>query len=374
MRGSEQARPGTSSTRRRGPLRRSLLQSVAALGALVLLSAPAFAEPVTIRVGYAAIGVGNRPFVGGSSAALAHAEGYLEAEFRDSPDVKVEWSFFKGAGPAVNEAIANGQLDFALQGDLPAVIGRSNGLRTKLLLASGARAPIYVAAPAGSDIASIKDLKGRKVAIFRGTNLQLAFDKVLNANGLGERDLKVINMDFATAKAALATRDIDAALGQSDLLALEGEGIAKVFYTSKGDNPAFARNAHVLVTEAFETKHPELTGRVVRAFVRAAHWASEEANREALFEIWAKSGIPAANFRAEFEGVPLAFRNSPLFDDFLVEQYRVQAAQAKEQGLIRRDVSVEGWVEPRYLAAALKDLKLETYWTRYGVDGRPAGS
>ncbi|HYD66197.1 ABC transporter substrate-binding protein [Azospirillum sp.] len=359
-------------------LRRTILRAAAAAALLLTAgTAPCVtwaAEPVTIRVGYAAIGVGNRPFVGGSSAALAHAEGYLEAEFRNDPDVKVEWFFFKGAGPAVNEAIANGQLDFALQGDLPSLIGRSNGLKTRLLLASGARSPIYVAVPPGSDIKAIKDLKGRKVAIFRGTNLHLAFDKVLAANGLSEKDLKAINMDFATSKAALATKDIDAALGQSDLLALEEQGIAKVIYTSKGDNPAFGRNAHVLVTEAFEAKHPALTARAVKAFVKASLWASDEANREKLFEIWAKSGIPAANFRAEYEGTPLALRNSPLFDPFLIDQYRIQARQAKEHGLIRRDVEVEGWFDLRYLDAALKELGLETRWTRYGADGKAVGS
>lgn len=36
--------------------------------------------------------------------------------------------FFKGAGPVVNEALANGQVDFAYLGDLAAIIGKANGL------------------------------------------------------------------------------------------------------------------------------------------------------------------------------------------------------------------------------------------------------
>lgn len=354
-------------------LRRTVLRAAVA-AALLLSAAPALAENLTIRVGYAAIGVGNRPFVGGSSAAVAHAEGYLEAEFRNDPNIKIEWSFFKGAGPAVNEAIANNQLDFALQGDLPSLIGRSNGLKTRLLLASGARSPIYVAVPAGSDIKSIKDLKGRKVAVFRGTNLHLAFDKVLAANGLSEKDLKVITMDFATSKAALASRDIDAALGQSDLLALEEQGVGKVIYTSRNDNPAFGRHAHVLVTEAFAAAHPELTNRITKAFVRAALWTSQEENRDRLFDVWAKSGIPASNFKADYDGVALAFRNSPLFDPFLIEQYRFQAQQAKELGLIRREVEIDSWFDLKPLQAALKELNLESYWPRYGANGKVSGS
>jgi sulfonate transport system substrate-binding protein len=324
-------------------------------------------------VGYASIGVGNRPFVGGSSAATAHAQGYLEKEFEGDPNVRIEWSFYKGAGPAVNEAIANGQLDFALQGDLPSLIGRSNGLKTKLLLASGAHQATYLAVPTGSDIRGVRDLAGRKVAMFRGTNHQLAIAKVLAANGLAERDLRIINMDTATMSAALATRDVDAAFGEPALLDVAAQGLAEIVYTTKGDDPAFERHAHILVTEAFEAAHPEATARVVKAFVRAAHWSSEEANREALFEVWAKSGIPAARFRADFEGDSLKKRGSPLFDEFMIGQYRTQAEQARKYGLIRRDVDVSTWFETKYLEAALRELGLEDYWTRLDASGKPVG-
>ena len=98
--------------------RRFLMLAVAGvlLGAATL---PAAAEPVTVRIGFASIGADNRQFSGGSSAAVAHSEHYLDEELREHLEVKVEWFFFKGAGPAVNEAFANNQLDFALQGDLP---------------------------------------------------------------------------------------------------------------------------------------------------------------------------------------------------------------------------------------------------------------
>jgi sulfonate transport system substrate-binding protein len=75
--------------------------------------------------------------------------------------------------------------------------------------------------------------------------------------------------------------------------------------------------------------------------------------------------------RKDLEGDKLVERNSPLIDDFIVEQYRVQAQQAKAYGLIRRDVDVAGWFDRRYLDAALRDLKLETFWARYDTAGKP---
>jgi len=346
--------------------------SIAAAASLLVGTAtlaPAFAEDITIRFGFAQVGVGNRQFGSGNSSAIAHAQGLVEAEFKDDPGVKIDWSFFKGAGPAVNEALANDQLDFALHGDLPAIVGRSNGLKTRIVAANGLRANIYLAVLPNSGIQKIEDLKGRKVAQFRGTNLQLATDKVLAAHGLTERDVKFISMDFATATAALASGDIDAAFGQADYLALEKQGVARVIYSTKGDDPAFTRHSHVHVTEKFEQAHGQAVARVVKALVKAAAWASDEKNREAVFETWAKSGIPAETFRADFDGQALKLRNTPLIDDFLISAYRDQADRAKQYRLLRGEVSIDDWFEPKYVEQAVKDLGLEGYWERYDAHG-----
>lgn len=342
---------------------------LAAVDAVSFSPAPALAEQVTIRFGFAQVGIGNRQFGSGNTAAIAHAEGFLEEEFKEDPDVKIEWSFFKGAGPAVNEALANDQLDFALHGDLPSIVGRSNGIRTKIVVANSLRSNLYLAVHPGSGISSIEDLKGRKVAQFRGTNLHLATDKILAAHGLSERDVRFINMDFATATAALATGDIDAAFGQADYLALEEQGIAKIVYSTRGDDPAFTRHSHVHVTEKFEQAHPEITARVVKALVKSAAWASDEANREKVFESWAKSGVPAGTFRADFEGQSLKVRNTPVIDDFLVAAYREQAARARDYRLLRGEVSIDDWFEPKYVDGAIAELGLEGYWPRYGAGG-----
>jgi sulfonate transport system substrate-binding protein len=127
---------------------------------------PVSAEPITIRIGNAGIGAGDSHYVTGLAGLIA-AERYVEREFEGDPDVKVEWFFFKGAGPAVNEALANNQLDFAHEGDLPSLTGRAAGLRTKIVTATNARDNLYLVASPGSDIRSVADVKGRKIAQFR---------------------------------------------------------------------------------------------------------------------------------------------------------------------------------------------------------------
>lgn len=347
---------------------------VAATLATAAVSRAARAEPLVVRLGYASIGAGSRQYVGGDIAATARAGDFVDNEFRNDPNVQIKWLFFAGAGPAVNEAIANEQIDFALQGDLPSVIGRANGLKTRIVMASAVGTPIYLAVPPASDIKGIKDLKGRTVAMFRGTNLQLAIDKVLAANDMTERDLKVVSMDSPTADAALVNKQIDATFGAWELFGLQRQGLAKIVYTTKGDNPAFGRNSAVLVTQSFEAQHPDITARVVKAMLQAAAWSSREENRDQLFQAWAKSGYPAENFRDDFSGQPLKVRNDPLLDPFFQHQYEVQATMARQFGLMRRSMEVQGWFEHRYLDAAMKELALAHVWTPRDATGKELGA
>ncbi len=351
-------------------LRRGVMWVAAALVLAAGVSA-SVAEPLRVRIGFASVGSDNRQFAGGSSAAVAHSEHYVDEELRDLPEVKVEWSFFKGAGPAVNEAFANNQLDFAIQGDLPQIIGRANGLKTKIILASGAHSPTYLAVPKDFFVKRVEDLRGKKVSIFRGTNNHLAAVKVLAGYGLQEKDLQVINMDTATTSAALISRDIDAAFGNFPLAGLVDKGLAEIIYSTKGDSRTYERHSTLIAQEAFLRAHPDVTQRIVNAIVRAAKWSSEEANREAFFEISARTGFPASGYRFDFSNQELKYRNSPLIDDSILEHYRFQAKQAKEYELVRRDVDVNGWFDRSFLDKALASQGLVNYWQAYDASGKP---
>lgn len=348
--------------------RRSVIGGLAAMPAV---SASHAAKPVKIRFGLGFQFVADNPFTSGSPLATAHDAFYFEQEFRNEPNVQIEWLRMKGQGPQLNEAFANGQIDFAGEGDLPSLIGRSRGLRTKILMASGTKTHTWLAVPPDSTIKSIEQLRGAKVAIFRGTNRQLAVDKILAAHGLSEKDLQVYNMDIAASYAALATKNIDAAWGDSDIVALQDQGLAKVIYTTKGDDARLTRNSCLNVSETFERDHPDLVARVVKVLVQAAFWSSQEANRDALMDLWAKSGLSPRIIRAEFDGEALAYRMSPLLDPFVHEAYRSLARQARIYGLVRNDVSVDDWFEPRYLLTALRELNLEHAWTQYDPSGKP---
>ncbi|MDE1172630.1 MAG: ABC transporter substrate-binding protein [Parvibaculaceae bacterium] len=334
---------------------------------------PSHAEerPDVIRIGVAMAGVGGRPFSAGTYISAVHVKGLLEKEF-SADGTKVEWQFFSGAGPAVNEALASGQLDFAWQGDLPEIVARSLGLKTRLLLATGTRFNTYIAVPADSTLKTLADLKGQTVSNFNGTLYQLTAASILSTVGLSYRDLKVVNLDNATSLSALAAHQVDAAFTSYYSFGARDKGLIKYLYTTKGQDPKLSSQAAFLVTDDFAKAHPTTVNRVVKVLVGEARWASEPANQPALYDIWAKVGVPAAFFKEAQSGEDPKVLNSPLFDDFITAQYKRSAEKSLRFGLIRSPVEVDGWIDPEPLALALKSLGLEHYWPTFDADGKPA--
>jgi sulfonate transport system substrate-binding protein len=317
------------------------------------------------------VGVGNRPVTGGSSVSTMHLKGMLEEEFRKD-GIQITWSFLRGAGPATNELYANGLADFSLLGDLPSIIGHSGGLKTRVLAATAIRGNTYIFVPTGSSIQSVAELRGKKVAIFKGTNIQLSAAKVLEKFGLKESDIRAINMDSATARAAMATGDVDAAFGWTDYLALRDQGLARLLYSTDASDPLAFRHCSFIGSEDFIKRYPEHTKRVVKTVVLAAKWLSEQdAHPAPVFQLWSRSGVPFANYKEDQGSNSLKVLSSPLLDEYLVSQYNTNIQEAKRYGLIRKTFSFEEWAEPRFLNEVLRELNLEQYWVPYGKDGKP---
>ena len=348
--------------------RRALSLAALSLTLSLPLASRAADAPAVIRIGSPELGTGAKPFPGANPLAVVKARGWLDEEFAKD-GIKIEWTSFRGAGPAINEALAARQLDVVFLGDLASVIGRSRGLPTRLIAITGRNSNSYLAVAPGLDIRSFADLKGRKVAVLKGTAYQRPFDALLAEAGLSEKDIKSVNMDWPTAKAAVVNRDVDATFGGADLHLLKDKGVTLPVST-KGRSPTFTIFASVLATDDFIKTYPAIAQRIVRQIVRASQWASDEANREALIALWGEnSGQGTAVFKAEFEGESLKARHSPLIDEAAVAAYQGVVADALKLGLIKQDIDVAAWVAPQFVDAAVKDLKLDGLWPRLDRSG-----
>ncbi|TBV07985.1 ABC transporter substrate-binding protein [Phytopseudomonas dryadis] len=337
-----------------------------ALLALATLFAQAADKPASIRIGSPDQGAGDKPFASGV-LGLAHIRQQLEEAFA-ADGITVEWHFFKGAGPAVNEAFANRQLDFAGLGDLAAIIGRASGLDTRLIL-GGRGANMYLAATPESGIETLEDLEGKRVSVYRGTADQLSFARVLDAAGLKERDLRIVSLDWSAARAALAGRQIDAAWSGMGILALGRQGIEFPVDTRQLPVTATTQTG-VVASAAFIERYPEATQKLVDVLVANADWISTADNLDAYIDLLAQqSAIPAELFVHEYQDDDLAFRASPRLDAFLRHSYQDSIDKAKALGLIRRAFQVDDWFDERFVERAIEHQNLQARWQRYDPSG-----
>jgi sulfonate transport system substrate-binding protein len=328
-------------------------------------------KPTEIRIAVPGVGIGNRPVTGGSATSTAHLRGMLEEEFRKD-GIKVTWTFLRGAGPAVNELYANNLVDISPLGDLPSIIGRASGLRTRVLLSGGRFGNSYVGVPADSPIQSIKDLRGKRVAVFKGTANQLQANRILAAHGLKENEVRTINMDTNASRTALVTKDIDASFGGSDLLALRDQGAVRIIYTTRNGDPTLTSNGTVIGSEAFLKRYPHIATRIVKVFLQAAKWIAEhESDPAQVYMLWTKSGVQFANYKEDYTGSSIKTRTTPLIDPYLSARYNQSIADAKRFGLIKETFKFEDWADPSFLEAALKQLQLEGFWTSLPAGGKP---
>lgn len=353
-------------------LKLELFRTLALALGISLLAGAAHADaPTVIRLGYPGVGVGNRPAAAGNAVATMHLRGMLEDEFRKD-GIQINWSFLRGAGPAVNELFANGLLDFSLLGDLPSIVGRASGLEYKLLAGSSVRGNIYLAVPADSSVQNVADLEGKKVAVTKGTATHLAAGKILEGFGLSEKEVRLINMDAQTAISAIVTGDIDAAFGSSQYLGLRDQGVARILFRTTGGDPKYTSNSTFLGNKDFIQRYPEHSKRVLKTYLLAAKWlAEQEEKREQVFQLWTRTGFTFASFKEDWTGESMKYKTSPLVDEYVVSRYGFQINEAKRLGLTRNTFDFKQWVDTSLLNAALKELELEGYWAPRDTNGTP---
>lgn len=317
-------------------------------------------KPVkTIRIGAVGGAQGKNSSTG--NLRIAQAKGFFEQEFAKD-GIKVEVIYFTGTGPAMNEAFAQGQLDFAEYGGLPNVIGLAGGAPTKLLIARHAAGTYYLAARTASGVQTVEQMKGRKVAVQMGTMPHLLLVRLLEAHGLHEGEVQIVNLQSAEANAAFTAGAVDAVWGATATLLLRDKGQARIVGSTKELPPQAMNLGGFLVRRDFEKKHPELTQRVVTVAVRTYHWASLDKNRGELLKLYAKSGIPVAYYEQEYPA-PLRQRFSPLIDGSIRAGYEQIGHFALEHKLIRTLPDFSAWFEPKYQQQAIRDLDLVGYWT-----------
>jgi sulfonate transport system substrate-binding protein len=166
-------------------------------------SGPAKVSVVNSAFRGATLRVGDQ--AGTGAQALLSAAGLL----RKLP-FKVSFADFT-SGPPMLQAMGSGSLDVGGVGDAPPVFAAAGGAPIAVV---GARAnnprSAGLLVPKDSSITSIKQLKGKKIAVAQGSSADYHLLTVLEKAGLSVHDVTLEYLQPAAAQAALSSGSVDA--------------------------------------------------------------------------------------------------------------------------------------------------------------------
>lgn len=229
--------------------RRLALVVVAAAG----FAAPAFAQaPKEIRLDYATYN---------PVSLLLKERGILEKAL-EADGIKVRWVFSAGSNKAL-EFLNAGSIDFGSTAGAAALIGKINGNPIKSIYVYSRPEWTALVTGAKSEITRVTDLKGKRVAVTRGTDPHIFLVRALADAKLTEKDVKLVLLQHADGRLALERGDVDAWAGLDPMMAAaEVESGAKLFYRKPEDNSWGILN----VRETFANENPALVKKVIAAY------------------------------------------------------------------------------------------------------------
>ena len=232
---------------------RTVLIAVAAL----LLGVPAQAE--TLRIGYQKTGV------------LVVVKQQQRLEQALAPD-SVKWVEFQ-AGPPLMEALNAGAIDIGYTGDSPPVFAQAGGVDLVYIAGqpiSGANAGIVV--HRDSDLHSVADLRGKRLALTKGSSAHYNAVNILKTANLTLADVKIAYLQPADARAAFRAGSVDGwVIWDPFFAAAERDPDARTL-TNAAAAPS---NTFLIAGRGFAAGHAGLILRLLAAVDTTALWAEQ---------------------------------------------------------------------------------------------------
>ena len=262
--------------------RRFALLSASALAAATLGLAGGHARAAgklaTLKVGYQK----------GGLLALVRRRGAFEAAFANE-GTTVSWVEF-ASGPPLLEALNAGAVDIGWTGDAPPIFAQAAGANLVYIGAApsnGKGEAIIV--KEGSPITDIAGLKGKKVAVTKGSSAHNLTVAALEKVGLAFSDVTPVYLSPADAAAAFANDSVDAWAIWDPFLALaEARQPVRQITTTAATHEV---NTYILANRSFADAHPEAVAGIIAALTATAEWANGHRDEVAgaLSEI---TGVP----------------------------------------------------------------------------------
>ncbi|MFC2005030.1 ABC transporter substrate-binding protein [Chloroflexota bacterium] len=329
---------------------------------------------------------------------IAQNKGWLEEEFAEDGiklshistlPVKDWQSHFSHKHPQL----------FRDGGNIPPIWTRSEGAATKVIGMVWANGGQAIMVRKDSLIKSVKDLKGKRVALPRRLSNLIDFRRAvakrgiimsLKAHGLTQDDIQFVDLpidipDIATEKQppkrtgwaispetrekipqqleveALQNGEVDAISSYHGReVVLEQLGVSRIIYNvDKHSDWKYRVNIgypYICTVNAdFATQHPDLITRWMKVLVRAGIWAKE--NYAEVVRIMAKE--TNVTEEAVQKSYPSDFHKHlvPEISEEGIEALEIEKQFLREHGFINNDFDIRSWLDRSFLDAALKELE-----------------
>ncbi len=237
--------------------------ALAMMGAAVLASAlPARAQASReVRIGYQKYG----------TLTLLKGRGTLEQRLA-AKGVTVKWTEFP-AGPVLLEGLNVGSIDFGTVGEAPPIFAQAAGAN---LVYVGHEPPSpaseAIVVPKASTLRSLADLKGKKIALNKGSNVHYLLVKALEKAGVAYTDVQTVFLPPADARAAFERGAVDAwAIWDPFLAAAETQLGARVLSDGTG---LVSNHQFYLASRPYAEKNAETVAIVLDELAKVDAWGS----------------------------------------------------------------------------------------------------
>jgi sulfonate transport system substrate-binding protein len=172
---------------------------LSAVALLCLFPAAVRAKDRTVRIGYQKYG----------TLVLEKSRGTLERRLAPM-HVHVTWTEFLG-GPALLEAMGAESIDFGITGDAPPIFAQAAGVPL-VYLAVEPPSPHGEAliVPADSPIHDVAGLRGKRIALNKGSNVHNLLVRILQSGGLAPSDVQSVFLKPSDARPAFENGSVDA--------------------------------------------------------------------------------------------------------------------------------------------------------------------
>ncbi|ACK49936.1 aliphatic sulfonates family ABC transporter, periplsmic ligand-binding protein [Methylocella silvestris BL2] len=255
----------------------------------------------------------------------------LEIAF-EPQNIAIKWIEFP-FGPPILEALATGSVDFGFTGDAPPIFSQAAGADLLYVAALPRNSIEGIVVRADSAIRAIADLKGKAIAIPKGSSAHNMTIAALETVGLSFNDIKPVYLAPADGFAAFSRGSVDAWTIWDPYFALAQKAGARVVaLNTEVEQPS----QFFLAAKSFAQAHPQTLTKLIDVFARELAWA--RAHRPELAQaIHDATGIDQeailkAVQRADLDVVPL--------NEQIVANQQAAADRFFRAGLIPKQIAV----------------------------------